>query len=58
MNNSRQNDQFGAQFVEVAKLLEECPEVTRYDTADDKEAWTLAHDFLDLEKSVNTLVDD
>ena len=35
----------------LAGILNACPQVTRHDTADEKEAWTLAHAFLDLEQS-------
>jgi hypothetical protein len=42
---------FGNELAKLAKLLEECPEVSRFDTETEKEAWTLAHDFLDLEES-------
>ncbi len=35
----------------LAGILNQCPQVTRHDTAEEKEAWTLAHAFLDLEQS-------
>ncbi len=42
---------FGTKLAKLAKLLEQCREVTRFDSEKEKEAWTLAHDFLDLEES-------
>lgn len=52
MSGAKSTD-FGSELVKLAKLLEECPEVTRYDTETEKQAWTLAHDLLDLEESCN-----
>lgn len=42
---------FGVNLRNIAEVLASCEQVTRLDTADEKEAWTLAHDFLDLEGS-------
>jgi|SRR3954462_7236548 hypothetical protein len=42
---------------ELAKRLEECPSVTRFDEGEDKEAWTLAHAFMDLEESFREYLD-
>jgi hypothetical protein len=41
----------GVNFREIAATLANCEQVTRFDTGEEKEAWTLAHDFLDLEAS-------
>jgi hypothetical protein len=35
-----------------------CPEVTRYDEGGHKEAWALAHSFLDLEESFRAFLED
>lgn len=42
----------------LARRLVECPEVTRFDTAEEKEAWALAHTFADLERSFRLFLDD
>lgn len=36
----------------LAERLSKIPQVTRYDTGEDKEAWTLAHALTDIEESV------
>ena len=36
---------------ELAKRLSECPEITRYDSGDHKEACALADGFSDLEEA-------
>jgi hypothetical protein len=41
----------------LAKKLSKCPEVTRYDTGEEKEAWTLAHAFADLEESFHAFLE-
>ncbi|HXD30443.1 MAG TPA: hypothetical protein VN643_04985 [Pyrinomonadaceae bacterium] len=43
-------------FMALAALLQQCPEVTRYDTAEEDEASTLAHDFADLEESFREIL--
>ena len=35
----------------LAKILSTCDQVTRYDSEREKEAWTLAHAFNDIEES-------
>jgi hypothetical protein len=42
----------------LAMLLAQCPEVTRYSTPDEDEAWTLAHGLADLEESFRVVLDD
>lgn len=42
----------------LAQHLATCPEVTKFDEADEREAWTLAHTFSDLEHSFRTFLDD
>jgi hypothetical protein len=43
---------------ELAKRLSECPEITRYDSGEDKEAWALADGFSDLEEAFRTFLDE
>src|SRR5487761_556180 len=52
-----QNKDFGTELKNLAERLEKCAEVTRYDSKEEKEAWTLAHDFLDLEESFRRFLD-
>jgi hypothetical protein len=42
----------------LATQLALCEEVTRYDTQEENEAWTLALTFQDLEDSFRTFLDD
>jgi len=42
----------------VAEWLSRCPEVTRYDAGEHKEAWALADSFADLEGSFRALLDE
>jgi hypothetical protein len=56
MSNTGTSD-FGSELKRLAKLLEQCPQVSRLDTGAEKEAWTLAHALLDLEESCRMLVD-
>ncbi len=46
------------QITELAKRLGECPEITRYDSGEDKEAWALADSFSDLEEAFRTFLDE
>jgi len=41
----------------LADRLSKCPQVTRHDKGDEKEAGTLAHAFGDLEESFRTFLD-
>ena len=43
--------------IELADKLSECPQVARYDSGEDKEAWALAHAFNDLEDSFRVFLD-
>src|SRR5712692_3299318 len=43
---------------ELASRLSECPELTRYDSGEDKEAWALADGFSDLEEAFRPLLDE
>jgi hypothetical protein len=40
----------------LAESLSKCPEVTRYDAGEHKEAWALAESFADLEGSFRTFL--
>ena len=40
----------------LAERLSQCPEVTKYDHAEEKEAGVLAHSFSDLEESFRTFL--
>lgn len=45
-------------LTSFADQLSKCPQVTRYDTPDRKEAWELTHSFADLESSFRTFLED
>jgi hypothetical protein len=42
----------------LAERLSKCPEVTKYDRSDEKEAGVLAHAFGDLEESFRAFLDE
>jgi hypothetical protein len=42
----------------LAERLSRCPEVARLDEGKDREAWTLAHAFADLEESFRKFLED
>ena len=42
----------------LAERLAQCKEVTRFDTGEACEAWTLAHAFADLEESLRTCLEE
>ena len=48
---------FGARLKALAERLEICQKVKGYDTPDEKQAWTLAHNLLDLDASFRTFLD-
>ncbi len=48
---------FGIRYKELAGQLEKCPEVTRYNSSTEGEAWTLAHALLDLDESFQRFSD-
>jgi hypothetical protein len=56
MNN--QAERFAAQLRELADRLDRCEQVRRYDTPNEKQAWTLAHNLLDLGESCGALLND
>jgi len=41
----------------LAEILSLCPEVTKFDAGEDKEAWALAHAFSDIEESILSLTE-
>ena len=45
-------------LASLAKRLAKCREVTKYDTNDEQEAWTLAHALGDLEVSFRKFLDE
>ncbi len=50
--------QEGVQIKALAERLMMCEQVVRYDTEEEKEAWTLGHTFSDLEQSFHVYLDD
>jgi len=46
---------YGQRYELLARKLETCIDVAKLDTADEKEAWTLAHDILDLDEAFKEL---
>lgn len=46
-----------ALFKMLGERLSTCPEVTRYDEGEHKEAWALAHSFLDLQESFRAFLE-
>ncbi|HEU5259118.1 MAG TPA: hypothetical protein VFU28_24190 [Vicinamibacterales bacterium] len=53
-----QAEKFAAELRELAERLNTCDQVKRYDTAEEKQAWTLAHNLLDLAESCQALLSD
>lgn len=52
--NKPKSREFASALNLLAERLSSCENVNRYDTAEEKQAWTLAHDLLDLAESFNT----
>lgn len=48
----------GEDLKSLAERLGRCQQVTGLDLGDDREAWTLAHAFGDLEESFRTFLDE
>jgi hypothetical protein len=48
---------FAVDLKSLAERLESCDEIRRYDTAGEKQAWTLAHNLIDLEESCRAFVE-
>lgn len=51
-------EEFAVELKALAERLNRCEQVTRYDTATEKQAWTLAHNFLDLAESFRAFLDE
>jgi hypothetical protein len=56
--SSSQISKYGWDMKALAERLSECEAVTRLDSSEEKEAWTLAHAFLDLEESFRTYLEE
>jgi hypothetical protein len=52
-----EKERFATALKGIAEKLEACEEIRKYDTADEKQAWTLAHAFLDLAESFRKFLD-
>ena len=50
--------EFAAELKRIAERLSTCEQVTRFDTAEDKQAWSVAHDLLDLAESFRTYLNE
>lgn len=50
--------EFAAQLKQIADRLDACPQVKRYDTPEEKQAWTLAHSFIDLAESFGKFLNE
>ena len=50
--------EFAEELKRLAERLETCDQVRRYDRGDEKQAWTLAHAFMDLAQSFRFFLDD
>ena len=51
-------EEFAVELKALADCLNRCEQVTRYDTAEEKQAWALAHALLDLGESFRTFLDE
>ena len=49
---------FAADLRKIAERLDTCEQVKRYDTPEEKQAWTLAHEFLDLAESFRAFLNE
>jgi hypothetical protein len=49
---------FSEKYKELANILSQCKQVTKYDEGDNKEAWTMSHAFIDLETSFSKFSDE
>ena len=55
--DSDKNSTFGPRYKHLAEKLSQLPSVIKHDKGEHKEAWTLAHSFLDLEESFKKFTD-
>ncbi len=51
-------EEFADELRSLAERLNRCAHVTRYDTAQEKQAWVLAHSLLDLAESFSRFLDE
>ena len=51
-------EQFAIELKALAERIDVCQQVTRYDVDGEKQAWTLAHSFLDLEESFRVFLEE
>ncbi len=51
-------EEFAVQLKTLADRLNRCEQVTQYDTAEEKQAWVLAHSLLDLAESFRSFLDE
>jgi len=49
---------FGKRYKQLGDRLSKLSEVTKHDKGEHKEAWTLAHSFLDLEGAFRKFLDE
>lgn len=49
---------FGKRYKQLGERLSKLSRITKYDKGEHKEAWTLAHSFLDLEGSFKKFLDE
>jgi hypothetical protein len=49
---------FAEELKRIAERLDTCPQVRRYDQNEEKQAWSVAHDLVDLAESFRTYLDD
>jgi len=55
---TERRDERVERLSKLAAKLAECAEVTKYDTITEKQAWTMAHAFVDLEESFRAFLDE
>jgi len=58
MDNDAPQNAWSEKLSSLAATLAQSPEVTKYDTASEKQAWTMAHAFTDLEGSFRTFLNE
>jgi hypothetical protein len=51
-------DEFAVELNTLAERLNRCKQVTRFDTAAEKQAWVLAHSLLDLAESFRAFLNE
>ena len=49
---------YAAELKQIAERLEACEQVRKFDTLEEKQAWTLAHDFMDLAESFQAFLNE